>query len=104
METQKVRDPPVKLSGYDIFEQVENIKVIFGKKVKVHGRGKRKKEETKQWTKRSIFFELPYWKSNVLRHNLDFMHIEKIVCENIMYNLLKLIIEVIVRKLFDQNF
>jgi len=33
--------------------------------------------------KRSIFWELPYWKTNLLRHNLDFMHIEKNVFENI---------------------
>ncbi|XP_071940578.1 uncharacterized protein [Coffea arabica] len=40
------------------------------------------------WKKRSIFFDLPYWKDNVLRHNLDFMHIEKNVCENIWGTLL----------------
>ena len=33
--------------------------------------------------KRSIFWELPYWKTNLLRHNLDVMHIEKNVFENI---------------------
>jgi hypothetical protein len=29
------------------------------------------------WKKKSIFFRLPYWKDNLLRHNLDVMHIEK---------------------------
>ena len=29
------------------------------------------------WKKRSIFFELPYWEHNLVRHNLDVMHIEK---------------------------
>jgi len=33
--------------------------------------------------KRSIFWELPYWKTNLLHHNLDVMHIEKNVFENI---------------------
>ena len=33
--------------------------------------------------KRSIFWELPYWKTNILRHNLDVMHIEKNVFDNI---------------------
>jgi len=33
--------------------------------------------------KQSIFWELPYWKTNLLRHNLDVMHIEKNVFENI---------------------
>jgi hypothetical protein len=38
---------------------------------------------THNWVKRSIFWELPYWKTNLLHHNLDVMHIEKNVFENI---------------------
>jgi hypothetical protein len=33
------------------------------------------------WKKKSIFFRLPYWKDNLLRHNLDVMHIEKNVMD-----------------------
>ncbi|XP_048627981.1 uncharacterized protein LOC106359087 [Brassica napus] len=40
------------------------------------------------WHKKSIFWELPYWKDHLLRHNLDMMHIEKNVFENIMNTLL----------------
>ena len=40
------------------------------------------------WKKKSIFFQLPYWKDNLIRHNLDVMHIEKNVCENILWTLL----------------
>ncbi|XP_039118701.1 uncharacterized protein LOC120254719 [Dioscorea cayenensis subsp. rotundata] len=40
------------------------------------------------WKKRSIFFELPYWEHNLLRHNLDLMHIEKNICENIVGTIL----------------
>jgi len=32
--------------------------------------------EWHNWTKRSIFWDLPYWKDNLLRHNRDVMHIE----------------------------
>ncbi|WVZ23067.1 hypothetical protein V8G54_001611 [Vigna mungo] len=39
--------------------------------------------EWHNWTKRSIFWDLPYWKDNLLRHNLDFMHIEKNFFDNI---------------------
>ncbi|XP_043816628.1 uncharacterized protein LOC110624237 [Manihot esculenta] len=35
------------------------------------------------WRKRSILWDLPYWSSNLIRHNLDVMHIEKNVFENI---------------------
>ena len=38
--------------------------------------------------KKSIFFELPYWVNNLLHHNLDVMHIEKNVCDNVVYTLL----------------
>ncbi|KAJ9562235.1 hypothetical protein OSB04_007395 [Centaurea solstitialis] len=33
--------------------------------------------------KRSIFWELPYWKTLLIHHNLDVMHIEKNVFENL---------------------
>ncbi|XP_049364607.1 uncharacterized protein LOC125829432 [Solanum verrucosum] len=77
------RNPPIKLSGSDILRQIAE-----GKGAKLDGKRKRSKRATKQWNKRSIFFELPYWQSNLLRHNLDFMHIEKNICDNIIYTLL----------------
>ena len=29
------------------------------------------------WKKKSIFWDLPYWETLRIRHNLDVMHIEK---------------------------
>ena len=40
------------------------------------------------WHKKSIFWELTYCKDLLLRHNLDVMHIEKNVFENIMNTIL----------------
>lgn len=40
--------------------------------------------------KSSLFTSLPYWDTNLLRHNLDVMHIEKNVCDNIYGTLLNL--------------
>ncbi|XP_063936179.1 uncharacterized protein LOC108203846 [Daucus carota subsp. sativus] len=40
--------------------------------------------------KRSIFYELPYWSSNMVRHNLDVMHIEKNLCDKILGTLLNI--------------
>ncbi|XP_039119156.1 uncharacterized protein LOC120255387 [Dioscorea cayenensis subsp. rotundata] len=40
------------------------------------------------WKKRSIFFDLPYWEHILLRNNLDVMHIEKNICENIVGTIL----------------
>ena len=39
--------------------------------------------EKHNWTKKSIFWELPCWKTNLLRYNLDVMHIEKNFFDNI---------------------
>lgn len=40
------------------------------------------------WKKRSIFFELSYWVGNACSHNLDVMHIEKNICDNLIGTLL----------------
>lgn len=40
------------------------------------------------WKKKSIFFKLQYWEHLSLRHNLDVMHIEKNVCDNLVCTLL----------------
>ncbi|XXG89204.1 hypothetical protein AAC387_Pa12g1265 [Persea americana] len=40
------------------------------------------------WKKKSIFYNLPYWKDNLLRHNLDVMDIEKNACDNILWTIL----------------
>ncbi|XP_027351197.1 uncharacterized protein LOC113862307 [Abrus precatorius] len=84
------RNPPVAITSASIWQQVQMINVVFGKDLDVEGRAKKMhrvsgtQAEPSQWRKRSIFFELPYWVNNLLRHNLDVMHIEKNVCDNIL--------------------
>lgn len=90
---QELRSPPKSLSGIQIFEQVASINVTFGKNPETDKKGKRNRDRvtptvTQQWKKMSIFFQLPYWKHNMIRHNLDVMHIEKNVCDNIIFTLL----------------
>ncbi|WMV46486.1 hypothetical protein MTR67_039871 [Solanum verrucosum] len=41
--------------------------------------------------KKSIFFELSYWATNKLRHNLDVMHIEKNICDSLLGTLLDIL-------------
>ena len=36
------------------------------------------------------FFNLPYWSSLLIRHNLDVMHIEKNICESLLGTLLEI--------------
>jgi len=39
---------------------------------------------TQDWVKWGIFLELPYWKTNVIHHNLDVMYIDKNMFDNIL--------------------
>jgi hypothetical protein len=73
---------PPRFSGEELHDVVSEYgDIMFGLqsgKQKFPGFG-----FTHNWVKRSIFLELPYWKTNLLRYNLDVMHIEKNVFENI---------------------
>ena len=63
-----------------------------GKKKKRKRKRNKKKDEPAApailWKKKSIFFRLPYWKNNLLRHNFDMMYVEKNVMDNILGTLL----------------
>ncbi|XP_057756273.1 uncharacterized protein LOC130975498 [Arachis stenosperma] len=52
------------------------------------GRSKDADEDDSHWKKKSVFFDLPYWEDQMLRHNLDVMHIEKNVCDNVVFTIL----------------
>ncbi|KAG8381935.1 hypothetical protein BUALT_Bualt05G0024400 [Buddleja alternifolia] len=79
------RDKPVPLTGDDVLEQLSYVRpVSFGKTQPK----KRKRDSELNWKKCSIFFRLSYWRTLKLRHNLDVMHIEKNVCDNILGTLL----------------
>ncbi|XP_060969762.1 uncharacterized protein LOC133036989 [Cannabis sativa] len=81
--TKEKRLAPIPLSGSMILDKLEGYQIKFGKTVV-------NPQLPYSWKKRSIFFELPYWKDNLLRHNLDVMHIEKNVCESLVGTLLSL--------------
>ncbi|XP_042958047.1 uncharacterized protein LOC122293557 [Carya illinoinensis] len=81
------RPPPRKLDGSDVLSQLLMLgDVQFGKS---HRKRKRTIEEL-NWTKSSIFFKLPYWVTLRLRHNLNVMHIEKNVFDNILCTLMNM--------------
>jgi hypothetical protein len=73
---------PLRLSGeelHDVISKYNDIVIgLHSGKQKFPGFGL-----TYNWAKRSIFWELPYWKINLLRHNLNVMHIKKNVFEYI---------------------
>ncbi|CAL8168411.1 unnamed protein product [Prunus armeniaca] len=63
--------PPEPLTGEEVLHMVED-----GDRV--------------CWKKKSIFFNLEYWKYLPVRHVLDVMHIEKNVCDSIIGTLLEI--------------
>nr|XP_043608898.1 uncharacterized protein LOC122580743 [Erigeron canadensis] len=76
--TEEQERQPRGLTGSEVLDELHGFEIKFGKLVKSNP------NLPFNWKKRSIFFELPYWKDNLLRHNLDVMHIEKNVCDNII--------------------
>ncbi|XP_057990590.1 uncharacterized protein LOC131172971 [Hevea brasiliensis] len=73
--------PPI-LSGEEILEQIEHLGLMCVTDMGANENNSCKAKNT-GWKRRSIFWDLPYWSTNMLRHNLDVMHIEKNVFENI---------------------
>ncbi|XP_028115907.1 uncharacterized protein LOC114313695 [Camellia sinensis] len=80
---------PLELPGEQILEKLDSRTYRpFGK----HPTNKKRKRENPVliWTKKSIFFELPYWKRLKLQHNLDVMHIKKNICDSLLRTLLSI--------------
>ncbi|KAK9074167.1 hypothetical protein SSX86_006764 [Deinandra increscens subsp. villosa] len=85
------RDPPKQFSEADIKAQHDRLLYrLPGKHPDFGGVSANKNREKFElnWNKRSIFFELEYWSSLQLKHNLDVMHIEKNVCDSLLGTLL----------------
>ena len=83
--------PPVSLTGEQVYS--EHLKGVEPPKTSsCGGNGHEKKKpgygKYHNWHKESIFWELPYWRDLILRHNLDVMHIEKNFFNNIMNTLM----------------
>ena len=65
--------PPLRLTGEQIWEWVQDfLTVIENSHDTIFAYG-----STHKWTKRSIFWDLSYWKVHLIHHNLDVIHIEK---------------------------
>ncbi|XP_075085065.1 uncharacterized protein LOC142168301 [Nicotiana tabacum] len=73
-------EPPSVLSPEEIWNRVRDLPKVteYPLSNKIHGY-----YVTHNWTKQSIFYELPYWKHNLLRHNIDVMLIENIFFDNL---------------------
>ncbi|XP_021769498.1 uncharacterized protein LOC110733719 [Chenopodium quinoa] len=81
------RHQPTPLNGIDVANLLRGFPNEFGKKQK---KPRRVVDDPNPWKKRVIFFELPYWKHCLNRHNLDAMHIEKNVFDSVIGTLLEI--------------
>ncbi|XP_021995110.1 uncharacterized protein LOC110892035 [Helianthus annuus] len=62
--------------NFDAFSRVTNLETVLGKRTRV--------KQGVNWKRRSIFWDLPYWRHLQVRHCLDVMHIEKNVCDSLI--------------------
>ncbi|TYK26336.1 uncharacterized protein E5676_scaffold2256G00130 [Cucumis melo var. makuwa] len=80
--------PPVVMNGHEILKQLDQLESpVMSKHPSIHDK---KRKRALNWTKKSIFFDLPYWSRLLLRYKLDVMHIEKNVCDNLVGTLLNI--------------
>ena len=71
-------------SGEEILEQIEQLGLKKVSEIDAESTNARIFKSCEcGWKKRSIFWDLPYWSTNLIRHNLDVMHIEKNVFDNV---------------------
>jgi hypothetical protein len=80
----KKRNPPLHLTGHEVYKMVKDVHVVLGKRK----RTVKNTYEDDMWKKQLIFWELPYWKDLDIRHSIDAMHIEKNVCKSLLGTLL----------------
>ncbi|XP_048427890.1 uncharacterized protein LOC103955232 [Pyrus x bretschneideri] len=88
------RSAPRQWTGLQCLEELSTLRFTFGKPNKDASVGQRRRRTSSstssnsQWKKKSIFYELPYWRHLLIRHNLDVMHIEKNICDSVVGTLL----------------
>ena len=83
--TIESEEASIRLIGQQIWDRVRWLPKIteVGKSVRLPSY-----EVEHNWTKQSIFWELPYWKDHLVRHCLDVMHVEKNVFDNIIHTVM----------------
>ncbi|KAL6202390.1 hypothetical protein ACLB2K_026098 [Fragaria x ananassa] len=82
---------PVPLTREEVLARVEGLNYEFGKREESTPRVRIVDDQDRPcWKKKSVFFQLEYWKDIPVRHNLDVMHIEKNCCDSIIGTLLNI--------------
>lgn len=80
--------PPETRSGEEILYQIDALGLVKVTEDYDEINKNASNRSGSGWKKRSIFWDLPYWKDLLIRHNLDVMRIEKNVFDNIFNTVL----------------
>ncbi|XP_021305311.1 uncharacterized protein LOC110431053 [Sorghum bicolor] len=72
-------EKPGTFTKEELLEELEKVR-----DVRVGQKRKRSRGHVPIWGRRVCLWDLPYWSSLKLRHNLDVMHIEKNVCKSLL--------------------
>ncbi|KAK1648789.1 hypothetical protein QYE76_066594 [Lolium multiflorum] len=78
------RPKPAERTGAEVFDMIKDLKVIFGKGPGGQSIPKGADGHAPMWKKKSIFWELEYWKVLDVRSAIDVMHVTKNICVNLL--------------------
>src|SRR3954469_16810795 len=78
------RTKPTRPTGDVIYDMVKDLKVIFGKGPGGQYVPHDVDGHVPMWKKKSIFWELPYWKFLEAHSAIDVMHVTKNLCVNLL--------------------
>ncbi|XP_028061151.1 uncharacterized protein LOC114264655 [Camellia sinensis] len=86
----ELRLEPKLFSREEVLGQLGHIDPSLFGKIDQCGKKRKCSPQYLNWARRSIFFDLPYWKTLKVRHNLDVMHIEKNICDSVLGTLMNI--------------
>ena len=81
------RGKPRKFTNKEVVDKLE--KLVFKPGKYPGNKRKRPEKGEPNWSQKVSLYDLPYWSKLKLAYNLDVMHIEKNICENILGVLLE---------------
>jgi hypothetical protein len=84
------REKPRKFTNSEVLEKLEKVKDFKPGKYPGNKKRKRTQKDEPNWSQKVSLYELPYWSNLKLAYNIDVMHVEKNICDNILGTLLEM--------------
>ena len=78
------RKKPALCTGDAILDMVKDLQVIYGKGPGGQSVPNDAEGRAPMWKKKSIFWDLPYWKDLEVRSAIDVLHVTKNLCINLL--------------------